>query len=65
MINGVKPRACNNCYVKEKQSNFSPRIQETIDWIKKFGEPDVNNPTLQFVDIRYDATCNLIWLHTT
>ena len=59
MLNGVKPRACNNCYVKEKKSNFSPRIQETIDWIKKFGEPDVNNPTLQFVDIRYDATCNL------
>ena len=59
MLNGVKPRACGTCYKKEAENNFSPRIEETINWIKKFGEPDVNNPVLQFVDIRYDPTCNL------
>jgi organic radical activating enzyme len=59
MLDGDKPRACNNCYKKEEESNFSPRVHETIDWIKKFGEPDVNQPSVQFVDVRYDPTCNL------
>jgi len=59
MLDGIKPRACDTCYKKEAENNFSPRIEETINWIKKFGEPDINNPVLQFVDIRYDPTCNL------
>ena len=59
MLEGKKPRACGNCYLKESQSGYSPRIQETVDWLKKFGEPDVKNPILQFVDVRYDPTCNL------
>ena len=59
MLKGIKPRACNNCYKTEQESGWSPRIQETNDWIGKFGEPDVNNPSIQFVDVRYDPTCNL------
>ena len=59
MLKGDKPRACGSCYLKEKDSNYSPRIQETIDWLKKFGEPNIEKPTLQYVDIRFDPTCNL------
>jgi len=59
MLEGEKPRACMNCYKKEGASGFSPRIHETIDWIKKFGEPNVKSPSLQFADVRYDPTCNL------
>jgi organic radical activating enzyme len=59
MLKGEKPRACMKCYKKEKESDFSPRINETIDWLKKFGEPDVHQPSIQFVDVRYDPTCNL------
>jgi organic radical activating enzyme len=59
MLKGVKPRACQTCYVREKESGYSPRVQETVDWLKKFGEPDVDNPRLQFVDVRFDPTCNL------
>ena len=59
MLEGEKPRACMNCYKKEAESGFSPRIHETIDWIKKIGEPNVDKPSLQYVDVRYDPTCNL------
>lgn len=59
MLEGKKPRVCNKCYVKETESGFSPRIQETVDWIKKFGEPDIYKPILQYIDVRYDPTCNL------
>jgi len=34
-------------------------MHETNDWIGKFGEPDVDHPSVQFVDVRYDPTCNL------
>lgn len=59
MLKGHKPRACNKCFIKEQESSYSPRIQETVEWLKKYGEPDIENPILQFIDIRYDATCNL------
>ena len=59
MLKGLKPRACQTCYRREKESAYSPRMHETVDWLKKFGEPDVNNPSLQFVDVRFDPTCNL------
>jgi organic radical activating enzyme len=59
MLEGNKPRACNNCYLKENETNYSPRIQETVDWLKKFGEPDIKKPTLQHIDVRFDPTCNL------
>jgi len=59
MLKMVKPRACNTCYKKESESDWSPRIQETVDWIKKFGDPDIEKPLLQYVDIRFDPTCNL------
>jgi len=59
MLDGIKPRVCTNCYIKEEESGWSPRIQETIDWIKKFGQPDVDKPVLEFIDVRFDPTCNL------
>lgn len=59
MLDGIKPRVCTRCYISEEESGWSPRINETIDWIKKFGEPDANNPTLQYIDVRFDPTCNL------
>tara|TARA_B100001057_G_C22832315_1_gene943842 strand:+ start:952 stop:2049 length:1098 start_codon:yes stop_codon:yes gene_type:complete len=59
MLKGEKPRACNNCYETESQSGWSPRIQETNDWINKFGQPDLDKPRIEFVDVRYDPTCNL------
>ena len=59
MLEGEKPRACMKCYKKEKESGYSPRIHETIDWIKKFGEPKVDYPTTEYVDVRFNPTCNL------
>lgn len=59
MLKGIKPRACEQCYVKENESGYSPRLQETVGWLKKFGEPDIQAPNLQFVDVRFDPTCNL------
>ena len=59
MLEGTKPRACNKCYHTEAESNWSPRIHETIDWIKKFGEPSMDEIKLEFVDIRFNPTCNL------
>lgn len=59
MLQGIKPRPCTKCYTKESESSYSPRIHETIDWLKKFGEPDIDHPELQYIDVRYDPTCNL------
>ena len=59
MLKGIHPKACAKCYVKEAESGWSPRIHETIDWIKKFGEPDTLHPILEWADVRYDPTCNL------
>jgi organic radical activating enzyme len=59
MLKGVKPRACNDCYQTESQSGWSVRIQETKDWIAKFDEPNIEEPKLEYVDVRYDPTCNL------
>ena len=41
MLKGIKPRACNSCYKTESESGGSPRIQETNNWVAKFGEPDI------------------------
>ena len=59
MLKGVQPRVCNSCYKTEQESEWSHRIQETNDWVAKFGEPDIEKPQLQYVDVRYDPTCNL------
>ena len=59
MLQGKKPSACNRCHRAEKKSGWSPRIHETIDWLKKHGEPDINKPNIQSIDIRFDPTCNL------
>ena len=59
MLKGIKPRNCNNCYQDERDSGWSARIEETRQWIEKFGSPDPEKPRLEFVDVRYDPTCNL------
>ena len=59
MLKGIKPRACNNCYQDESGSGWSARMEETRNWIEKFGSPDPEKPRLEFVDVRYDPTCNL------
>ena len=59
MLQGKQPVECSNCYKQELNNESSTRIRETIDWIKKFGEPDIANPTIQHLDIRNDPTCNL------
>ena len=59
MLKGIKPRNCNDCYQDESQSGWSARIEETTNWINKFGTPDLEKPILQYLDVRYDPTCNL------
>ena len=59
MLSGIQPRACNSCYHKEEKSGWSPRIADTVRWIKKFGEPNINSPELGYIDLRFDPTCNL------
>jgi organic radical activating enzyme len=59
MLQGKQPIECSKCYKEESNKESSPRIRETIDWLKKFREPDVNNPIIQHLDIRNDPTCNL------
>lgn len=59
MLLGKKPDVCQTCYIQETESGWSPRIKETKDWIKKFGSPNIENPQLEFIDLRFDATCNL------
>ena len=58
MLNNIQPVACKNCYTKEQESLWSPRIQETTDWINKFGEPNLD-PQISYIDVRFDPTCNL------
>jgi len=59
MLAGKKHTACASCYLKEDESGYSPRINETINWVTKFGEPDIHNPRLEYIDVRFDPTCNL------
>lgn len=59
MLQGIKPIECSPCYNQEDQKESSRRIRDTIDWIKKFGVPDVVQPFIQFLDVRNDPTCNL------
>ena len=59
MLQDKLPSACDICYKSERQSNWSHRLEQTATWIKKYGEPDVNNRSIQYVDIRFDPTCNL------
>jgi len=59
MLNGKKPNICSTCYKSEEKSDWSYRIHETNSWLSKFGSPDIDNPQLQYVDVRYNPTCNL------
>jgi organic radical activating enzyme len=59
MLQGIKPIECTKCYCEEDNNESSSRIRETIEWLKKFGIPDIDQPTIQFLDIRNDPTCNL------
>jgi organic radical activating enzyme len=59
MLQGKQPVECSNCYKQELNKESSARIRDTIDWLKKFGEPDISKPIIQHIDIRNDSTCNL------
>lgn len=59
MLNGLQPFECSICYRQENINESSSRVRETIDWIKKFGEPDIDKPIIQYLDLRNDSTCNL------
>ena len=59
MLQGLQPIECNKCYKQELNKESSPRIRETIDWLKKFGDPVIDNPVIEYIDIRNDPTCNL------
>lgn len=59
MLKGSKPIECSQCYLQEENNESSSRIRETVDWIKKFGSPSLDEPFIQFLDIRNDPTCNL------
>ena len=57
---------CKHCYSEEKNKSISPRIRETVKWIK---DPEVRSylenwtpesePRIYFYDFRSDSTCNL------
>ena len=59
MLQEKQPVECSKCYKEESNKESSPRIRETIDWLKKFGEPDIENTFIQHLDVRNDPTCNL------
>ena len=59
MLNNIKPKVCQRCYKNEEESNWSSRISETTQWLKKFNAPNINNPQVEYLDIRYDPTCNM------
>ena len=59
MLQGQQPTECSKCYREESNKESSARIRETVDWLKKFGEPNVNDPIIQHLDVRNDPTCNL------
>lgn len=59
MVQAKQPVECYRCYKEESNRESSARINQTIDWLKKFGEPDIENPFTQYIDVRNDPTCNL------
>ena len=59
MLKGIKPIECAKCYLEEELNQSSSRIRETIDWIKKFNIPSIDQSDIQFLDVRNDPTCNL------
>lgn len=59
MLEGQQPSVCNRCYEQEKQGESSPRIRETVKWVKKFAEPKIDEIDIQYIDVRNDPTCNL------
>lgn len=59
MLKGIRPDICKSCYKSEDTTGWSFRTHETKDWLKKFGEPDVNDPKVQHIDVRFNSTCNL------
>ena len=59
MLRGEQSSECSVCYKFESEGELSPRIAETVDWIKKFGDPDPVQPNIESIHILNDPTCNL------
>ena len=59
MLKGIKPRVCKGCYKNEEQTSWSYRILETNTWLKRHGAPDLTDPKIEWLDLRYNPTCNM------
>jgi len=59
MLRGQKPSICDVCYKNEDTIDWSFRILETTNWVSKFKEPAIHDKSVQYLDFRYDSTCNL------
>ena len=59
MLKGERPDICKRCHDSEDKTGWSFRLQQSVDWIKRYGAPDENKPTIQSLDVRFDPTCNL------
>ena len=62
---GVKVDACEKCYTLEDQKAVSPRLIESIRWMKDpevkqyFSQDTAPDPKLYYLELRYDNKCNL------
>jgi len=59
MLSDKKPKVCDICYKSESNGGWSRRLEETTKWISKHGAPDIDKPKIQYLDIRFDPTCNM------
>ena len=59
MLDNKKPSACDICYKSEQESNWSHRLEHTNSWLLKHGAPNIEQPKIEYIDIRFDPTCNL------
>ena len=59
MLSGIQPKVCGSCYKTERSVNWSYRLKETAQWLQKFGEPKIDDPKLEYIDLRFDPTCNM------
>ena len=74
LLNNEKPRHCGNCWLTEKQGNSSTRNR----WVESYKDKEINeehirtivgqdgsmpNSSLDFIEVRFDNTCNLMCRH--
>ena len=58
--NGEKPVECNRCWVQERLGDKSYRQQQNIANLKYVPKALIDgNPTVKFLDVRFNNVCNL------